>query len=228
MITNDEGLSGANVLPFQSGHGAQMNPALAKIEAYWTEVRRGRLVPSRTEIDPRGMEGVLGQAFILERLTTGLARLRIAGSHMAEILGMEARGMPLSALFDAASREALADALEAVFDEPATVRLSLASSSGFGRPEVAGNMVLLPLRSDLGDITRVLGGISLEGPLGRRPRRFEITGQSRTSLIGYAARPGETTGLQGTFTTLERRPTVIESASRKRRDHLRLVVTPSD
>lgn len=222
MITDDESASGAQVLPFQSGHGVQPDPALAKIEAYWSDLRRGRLVPSRAEIDPRGLEGVLGHAFILERLTTGLARLRIAGSHTTELLGMEARGMPLSAIFGAASREALADALQAVFDEPATLRFSVLSPSGFGRAEVTGNMVLLPLRSDLGDITRVLGGVSLKGPFGRTPRRLEIAGQSRRSLIGYAAPPGETTGLSGSFTPPN--APAPPGKPRTRSDHLRLVV----
>lgn len=199
------------------GHGAQHDKALARIEAYWTEVRAGRLVPSRSEIDPRGLEGVLGHAFILERLTTGLARLRIAGSHMTELLGMEARGLPMSTIFAPGSRETLAEALEAVFDEPATVRFSVISGSGFGRPELTGGIVLLPLRSDLGDITRVLGGISLTGRVGRTPRRLEITGQSRRSLVGYATRPGENTGLSGRF--IDPKP-----PRRTRSDHLRLVV----
>ena len=47
-------------------------------------------------------------------------------------------------------------------------------------------MVLLPLRSDLGDIDRVLGGIALNGQIGRTPRRLEILSQSRQSLVGFA------------------------------------------
>ena len=217
MPGNGRDSDGENVVQIGTGHGAQHDMVLARIETYWTQVRAGRLVPSRSEIDPRGLEGVLGHAFILERLTTGLARLRIAGSHMTELLGMEARGLPMSTIFTPASREALAEALEAVFDEPATVRFSITSGSGFGRPELTGGIVLLPLRSDLGDITRVLGGISLTGGIGRTPRRLEITGQSRQSLVGYAARPGQNTGLSGRF--IDPKP-----PARTRSDHLRLVV----
>lgn len=228
MTTRDDDPQHDNILSFRSEHPAQRDPALARIETYWTEVRRGRLVPTRSEIDPRGLEGVLANAFILERLTTGLARIRIAGSHLTELLGMEARGLPLSTVFEPAARETLADALEAVFDEPASVRFSVKSQAGFGRSELAGGIVLLPLRSDLGDITRVLGGISLPGPAGRTPRRLEITQQSRRGLIGYAARPGETTGLSGSFTPPGPCMTSMDKASRKRSDHLRLVVTRGD
>jgi hypothetical protein len=219
MTTTDH--EGTNVLPFQTGHPAQRDPALARIEAYWTEIRAGRLVPARSEIDPRGLEGVLGHAFILERLTTGLARLRIAGSHMTELLGMETRGLPLSTIFAAEARDTLSDALESVFDEPASVRFALKSEAGFGRKELTGGMVLLPLRSDLGDITRVLGGLSLNGPVGRTPRRLTITGQSRRSLVGYAERPGKSTGLSGRFDGDE---SPKNSPAPARRGHLRLVV----
>ena len=64
----------------------------------------------------------------------------------------------------------------------------------------------MPLRSDLGDISRVLGGLSMNGPVGRVPRRLEINAQSRRSLVGYAASPGETTGLSGHFTTPGAKP----------------------
>ena len=53
------GSDDGNVFSFQTGHPAQHGPALAKIEAYWTQIRRGRLVPARSEIDPRGLEGSL-------------------------------------------------------------------------------------------------------------------------------------------------------------------------
>ena len=185
----DETEAGA-VLPFEAWRRAQGDAALGRIEDYWSRVRAGRLVPARSEIDPRGLEGVLGHAFVLERIGTGLARLRIAGSHMSAFLGTEARGLPLSTLFEPESRDALADALEAVVDEPAAVRFSVVSARGFGKPELTGNIVLLPLRSDLGDVTRVLGGVALSGDAGRTPRRLRITGQSRRSLVGYAEAPG--------------------------------------
>ncbi|MEQ9038463.1 MAG: PAS domain-containing protein [Silicimonas sp.] len=224
MTTGENETGAGTVVPIRDGHGVQRDPALARIESYWTGIRAGRLVPSRSEIDPRGLEGVLSHAFILERLTTGLARLRIAGSHMSELLGIEARGMPLSAVFAPASRQALAGALESVFDEPATVRFALTSETGFRRPDLTGGMVLLPLRSDLGDITRVLGGVSLAGTIGRVPRRLEITGQSRRSLTGYAARPGEKTARITGFAEPRHDPQPEPPADARRRGHLRLVV----
>ena len=157
-----------------------------QIERYWNSVRGKRLVPSRCEIDPRGLDGVLGHAFILERITGGLARFRIAGSHLTDLAGLELRQMPLSALFLPGSRQILSSALEAVFDEPAIVRMAISSPSGFGRDPLVGELILLPLRSDLGDVDRVLGGMVFEGRIGRTPRRIEIESQTRKSLTGFA------------------------------------------
>ena len=186
MSTENETRPGKNVLKLNADRAQKPLPALDKIESYWNEVRAKRLVPSRCEIDPRGLEGVLGNAFILERIACGLARFRIAGSHLAHLTGLELRQMPVSALFQPASRDILSEALTSVFDDPAIVRMRLMSASGFGRDKLSGEMILLPLRSDLGDIDRVLGGILLEGRVGRTPRRLEILSQARQSLTGYA------------------------------------------
>lgn len=159
---------------------------LGIIERHWNEARRGRLLPDRADIDPRAMTGALEHAFILERLARGLARFRLAGAHVNDLIGVEVRGLPVSAIFTPDGRKVLADVLQTVFDEPAVVRLILTSPGALGRPEIAGEMVLLPLRNDLGDVSRILGGLVMHGPEGRRPRRLEITGQTRQTLIGYA------------------------------------------
>ena len=42
------------------------------------------------------------------------------------------------------------------------------------------------MRSDLGDVDRILGGLIFDGKIGRTPRRVEIISQSRQTLVGYA------------------------------------------
>ena len=158
---------------------------LAQIEAYWEDLRGGRLMPNRAEIDPRGIETALEYAFIVERIAPGIARLRIAGSHLSDLMGMEVRGMPLTSFITAASRRQLGDTLEEVFETPATCTLSLVSNSAPGMPELEARMILMPLKSDLGDVSRILGGLVAVGELGRSPRRFDVTGcQLRPILMG--------------------------------------------
>ena len=59
-------------------------------------------MPRRAEIDPRGIENALEYAFILERIAPGMARIRLAGIHLSDLMGMEVRGMPLTSFIDAA------------------------------------------------------------------------------------------------------------------------------
>lgn len=175
--------------------GPNVRPVLAQVEAHWEDIRGRRLVPSRSEIDPQALQGALAHVFVLERISTGLARFRIAGSHLTELMNTEVRGLPASAIFEPGSREKLSDAMQSVFDDPSIVRLELSAPSGFGRAELTGDMMLLPLRSDLGEISRALGVLVVTGKIGRAPRRLEITGQSRRGLVGYSGE--EVTSLRG-------------------------------
>ncbi len=203
-----------------------------RIERYWNQVRGNRLVPSRCEIDPRGLEGVLSNAFILERITGGLARFRIAGSHLNDLTGLELRQMPISALFLPGSREILADSMVSAFEDPAIVRMNITSPAGFGRERLDGEMILLPLRSDLGDIDRILGGMVFDGKIGRTPRRIDICAQSRQSLVGYAG-PRNMVADDVSSSQIAkpiakrttRTPEAAGAASVVKRGHLKLVVS---
>ncbi|MEP5729697.1 MAG: PAS domain-containing protein [Sulfitobacter sp.] len=151
--------------------------AIAQVEAYWEAIRGSRLLPKRSDIDPRGIEHALENAFILERIAPGIARLRIAGSHLNTMMGMEVRGMPLTAFFTSKCRPEVSELLEVVFQTPAIGSLKLSSPAAINRPEVKARLVLLPLKSDLGDVSRVLGCFVSQGELGLAPRRFEVQSQ---------------------------------------------------
>ena len=148
---------------------------LAQIEAYWNGLRGTRPMPLRSEIDPRGLKGALENCFVLERIAPGLARLRVAGSHLGALMGMEVRGMPISSFLTADARQAFGEMLEEVFETPATAVVTLEAETGYGRPALVGKIILMPVRSDLGDTSRILGGFVTSGDIGRAPRRFNVT-----------------------------------------------------
>lgn len=147
---------------------------LSQIEGYWNALRGTRMMPQRSEIDPRGLKGALEFCFVLERIAPGLARLRVAGSHLGDLMGMEVRGMPISAFLTTDSREEFGKALEEVFETPSVATIELTAETGYGRPEMMARMVLMPVRSDLGDASRILGGFITDGEIGRSPRRFTV------------------------------------------------------
>ncbi len=149
-------------------------PAVHALRRYWDALRGPRQVPSRAEVDPRAIEETLEYAFILERIAPGVGRFRLAGMHLNDLMGMEVRGMPCTSMFMPEHRATLSRALEEVFAGPSTALLTLAGERGVGRPPMDGQMLLLPLTSDFGDVTRALGCLCTIGPIGRSPRRFIV------------------------------------------------------
>ena len=177
------------IVRFDDLRKQRVYPEIARIEAYWESLRRGRLVPLRSDVDPRGLTGVLENAFVLERIAPGIARFRVAGSRFTNLMGMEVRGMPISAAFTAAGRTRLSEALEAVFSEPACVTLECTAEAGIGRPPLTVRLAFFPLRCDMGQVSRVLGAISIEGDIGRTPRRLTVASLDHRTLTGYAEAP---------------------------------------
>ncbi|SEM14773.1 PAS domain-containing protein [Roseovarius tolerans] len=184
-----------------AGQEPRVEAHLRALHAYWNEARRGQDVPKRADIDPRRIEPLLSNAFIAERIAPGVTRLRVAGMHLSEIMGMEVRGMPLSCLIAPPARDAFALHLVGLFEGSATLRMELRSPGTLGRPEMRATLLMLPLRSDLGDVSRTLVCLVTRGASGRAPRRFEIMSCRATSLAGiedagsFQVLPG---GLSGT------------------------------
>ncbi len=162
---------------------AQMRfPALQQVEGYWEGLRDGRQMPTRGEVDPRGISEVLEYAFILEKIAPRMARIRLAGMHLNDLMGMEVRGMPITAMFLPEARRDFQTLLGQVLDTPATVKATLTSDHGFARPKLEAQMILLPLKDDQGRTTRVLGCLQAKGTIGRGPRRFKIQSQEVKTL----------------------------------------------
>lgn len=184
--TTDPKAGNGKVIRMASFREARRFRAVGLVENYWHALRGGRPVPARAEIDPRGIEDALEYAFILERIAPRQGRLRIAGRHLSDLAGAEARGLPLSALFAGAAQETLGGAVEAVMDRPSIARLALEAQPGFGRPTLAGRLLMLPLLSDANEVSRVLGCLETEGRIGRAPRQFTI---AEVALRDIAAAP---------------------------------------
>ncbi len=211
----------------ETGYGA-----LAQVEAYWEALRAGRLVPKRSEVDPRGIELVLENAFILERIAPGIARLRVAGSHLNDLMGMEVRGMPLTSFFAPAHRRTIADTLEEMFQTPARCTLDLTAPAAISRPALEGRLMLLPLKSDLGDVSRALGCLVVKGDIGAAPRRFDVArhqfdalipGAEPTTLPAHAPRKTPAVQAPSQRTGFEAPQTTFDGADAKRPPYLRLI-----
>ena len=134
-------------------------------------------------IEPHGLRDALAHVFLIERIAPGQARFRLAGTHLTQVMGMEVRGMPLSAILVPASRDGARALVEAVFAGPSVVELALESDRGLGRPALQGRMILLPVGDDDENCDRALGCLVTEGDIGRGPRRFAITRQRTETVL---------------------------------------------
>ncbi|MEQ9693862.1 PAS domain-containing protein [Shimia sp. SDUM112013] len=158
---------------------------LQDIETYWDSLRRDRRLPARAEVDPRSLQAALAQTFILERIAPGMARVRVAGHLLSDLLGVEMRGMPVGSLIVPESRMDFGAVLEDVFRGPAKATLRFSGDPGPTRPRLAADMILLPLTGHRGDVSRVLGGVAFHGQIGPRPRRLVLEG----SFLRQVRRP---------------------------------------
>ena len=157
-----------------TGDRIDMIAALSEMEAYWNELRGDRRLPQRRNVDPGRIGQALSSAFLIQRVAPGVARIRVAGERLSALLGMEARGMPLTAFFSAEARVIVTDHITRLFDEPSIIELPVMSRRGLGRPKLAGRMLILPLIGEDGLVSAALGALIVDGTVGTAPRRFDI------------------------------------------------------
>lgn len=165
-----------NVVPMTpNGETPKPRSLLWELEAYWAALPRIGLLPRRSDVDPRCIERILPDAVILERVAPGVARFRIASQHLCDIAGGEVRGMPITALFSAAHRQQMTNALVDMFDRPATLHANLKGTGpGLTRP-LRGAMVLMPLCLDNGEVTRAMGAIVTDTTAASAPQRMALS-----------------------------------------------------
>ena len=171
--TNSHPVTGEVIVMEKFRSGKSLSP-LKQAEAYWSSLRNGVDIPRRSDIDPRGIENLLEYAFIIERVAPGVARFRLAGQHLSALMGMDVRGMPLTAFFTPQARAHVGAMLENMFEKPAVVELEMKGEARRRRPSYEAKMLLLPLRSDTGEVTRALGVLVSDGPVSTVPARFDV------------------------------------------------------
>ncbi len=171
-----------NVVSFGTYHMAATQPILAQIRSYWEELRAGRLMPLRAEIDPREMSPFLEVCFVLERQEPGDIRFRLAGMGVNDLMGMEVRGMQLRSLIVPEGRAHFSKQIDTLFTEPEIQEYKLISDAD-NAPHLKASMLILPLKSEDGEADRAIGCLTTDGIVGVPPRRFRVAELQRTSLI---------------------------------------------
>ncbi|HSF95391.1 MAG TPA: PAS domain-containing protein, partial [Thermohalobaculum sp.] len=165
---------------------------------YWEALRGQRPCPYRAEVDPRDMNNDARHLFLLEDLGDGNVRFRLAGTALHDAFGFDLRGMSLRAIMAGKARESLVALVSETLSEPGIGYARLLAPDGVQVWEI----VLLPLRSDFGQVDRLIGclhPVNGRAPVaGDVPLRFTIEEASiRPVENASRATPGDTGPLAG-------------------------------
>jgi len=166
------------------------NPIFNNLYEHWSALREGNDVPNRCEIDPRVFPDALENTFIFERIAKGDFRARLAGMNLCEMMGMEVRGQSAASFMQSDQRDQIQKVLEQILRRPAIGELALTGLDLKGST-VEVSMILLPLRSDMGEVNRVIGCISFPQKAFNAPLRFSIKEQKLTPLSALGSNSEE-------------------------------------
>ncbi len=183
-----------------------------EVLTYWEDLRRGRLVPRRSDNDPRKLRNSLNYTFILEANSPDNIRFRLAGSKLCDCMGMEMRGMPAYSMVRLEDRNDFNQTLQHALASPEILDFQLAPTA---------IMVLLPMSDEADVVCRMLGCITTDPADPNFPTRFQVQSVAKTRIIaGKSIKPQlvlELAENQKTF-----RPN-IKKATRSGPPHLRIV-----
>lgn len=123
---------------------------------YWSRLRKGRIVPDQSDIDPRVIKHFLPAVFILDASNPSFPTYRLAGTALCKRVGFELRGTNFLAQWDAHSFETLASLLRRSLRlrRPVCLRSVGAVSEGC---VVEFETLLAPISSHSGEPTRFIG-----------------------------------------------------------------------
>lgn len=160
--------------------------ATARVRRYWEALRVKGALPQRSAIDPRALPGAIGNMFLIERVSNGTARFRVAGALLSDVMGMDVRGMPFLSVIEPGLRPGLAARVEQVFQDPCILDLSLESAAAPSGARLSGRVVLLPVESVRG-VDIALGCLRVDGMIGMPPRRFRLQRAMQERVLVDAA-----------------------------------------
>ncbi len=124
---------------------------------YWHSVKGGAAAPKRRQIEPRGLKSVLPWVFILEHIDRDLTPFRLAGTGLCGQRDQELTGTNFMSLWLGDCRRTMRSLMDNVtlMPSPALVEFE-ACAPNMGR--ISGEILLLPLRDDDGEVHQILGG----------------------------------------------------------------------
>jgi len=126
---------------------------------YWVARRGTRVAPERGEIEPSAIRKALGDVFILEFDRAAGHPFRLGGTRVCALFGRELKNERFIDLWDAESRAALSDLIDAIADETTGVVASAQGRTAEGWTQDL-ELVLLPLAHRGDTHQRMIGALA--------------------------------------------------------------------
>ena len=134
----------------------------AQVIHHWLALRQEDQVPHRRVVDPSQFRNCLDIVWLLERHADGRYRYRLAGQTIVEVHGGIQRGTDTSLVFSRDSLDMFQPRWEAVLDRWQLVRAEGVVNLAGGAKTSRVERLMLPLRSDDGTVSVVLGATHYE------------------------------------------------------------------
>jgi hypothetical protein len=134
------------------------DPLLRQLLDYWTEKKGERIAPSRVDVDPGQLRGLLPNVFLVERVGEPTRyRYRLVGTAIVKEFGEEITGRYLDEVdFDAVTSRVLSE-----YDRAAEERRPIVSKWAYDKTsgrQMVYERLILPLSSDGRTIDMILCG----------------------------------------------------------------------
>jgi len=127
---------------------------------YWSRLRRGRVVPDQTDIDPRAIKRMLSHVFILDAKDIERPVYRLAGTTLCERFGAELKGISFLSHWESQSRTALAGILKQALTAKQPLCISsIAATADCGMVEC--ETILAPVSFNGTEPTRFIGMVQI-------------------------------------------------------------------
>ncbi len=137
-------------------------PLSSQLFQYWTDLRSGRPMPKRSEVDPAALARLLPDIFILEALPDGEHRFRLAGTRVCQIFGRELRHAQFSSIWRQDQDRQTARAARRILDNATPMRFAAGATNRFG-DRLQFDLPLLPLAGADGQPAKLIGAIEILG-----------------------------------------------------------------
>lgn len=187
-----------------------MMTTISRTLEVWNEIRGHDSVPYRSRLDPGQIGTIATNLAIAESVSPGHARFRVAGRRIELLARFTLTGMSVLTVFDREHRNSAQAAFNKTIITSAPV-LIYGELTSFKQDHIPFEMILLPMRSDMGAIDRIL--IAVDWTQSVETALFKITRMETLDVAKTSGIPEPLKVFEGT----------AQAATERRRGHLRLV-----